>query len=389
MARFTLPRDVYFGADALRELSCLRGHKRAFVVLGAASMKQNGFFERLKGILEHAQLEVRLFEGVAPDPSVETVRKGAEQMRSFEPDVIVAMGGGAVLDAAKAMRLFYECPKLTFEDAREPLCLPRLRGKSIFVAIPSTSGSAAEVTAFSMITDYEEKTKYPIADYALVPDIAVLDPSLTSSMTPALIAFSGMEALTHAIEAYVSASHNDFTDPLALQAIGILTAYLEDFYCGSTDAGSRIHTAQCLAGMAVSNAFAGVTHALSRQAGVRYELPYGCCNAILLPYVMQYNRRVCMKRFADAARYLGLPGRSDMQLTNVFITVVQRLANALGVAPTLRDAGVPEPVFRDTLDDICAGAAQDPCMATNPRRASTEDLRSILSCAYEGRAVAF
>ncbi len=218
MARFTLPRDLYHGKGCLDALKTLTG-KRAFVVVGGGSMKRFGFLDKVEDYLKEAGMEVHLFEGVEPDPSVETVMKGAEAMRSFQPDWIVSIGGGSPIDAAKAMWAFYEYPDTTFEDLCIPFNFPTLRTKAKFCAIPSTSGTATEVTAFSVITDYAKGIKYPLADFNITPDVAIVDPDLAETMPEKLTAHTGMDAMTHAIEAYVSTLNCDYTDPLALHAI--------------------------------------------------------------------------------------------------------------------------------------------------------------------------
>ena len=245
MARFTLPRDLYFGPGAMNELTVLgKTCKRAMVVTGGSSMQKSGALDRLNAILEKAGLEVAHFEGVEPDPSVETVMKGAKAMEAFGPDVIVAIGGGSPIDAAKAMWVFYEYPELTFDDIKTPFTMPVLRKKAIFVAVPSTSGTATEVTAFSVITDYSSKVKYPLADYEITPDIAVVDSDLAETMPPKLTAHTGLDALTHAIEAYVAALHSDFSDPLALKAIQMIDDDLVASYNGDMAARGRMHVFQ-------------------------------------------------------------------------------------------------------------------------------------------------
>ena len=215
MMRFTLPRDIYYGKGSLEQLKTLKG-ERAVLVLGGGSMKKFGFVDKALEYLKEAGIEVKLIEGIEPDPSVETVFKGAEVMRDFKPDWIIAMGGGSPIDAAKAMWIFYEYPEFTFEQAVIPFGLPELRQKAKFLAIPSTSGTATEVTAFSVITDYKTEIKYPLADFNITPDVAIVDSELAETMPPKLTAHTGMDALTHAIEAYVATLHSPFTDPLAL-----------------------------------------------------------------------------------------------------------------------------------------------------------------------------
>ena len=229
MSRFCLPRDIYHGKGCLEELKNLKG-KKAMLVVGGGSMRRQGFLDKAVNYLKEAGMEVELFEGVEPDPSVETVMRGAEAMRAFGPDWIVAMGGGSPIDAAKAMWAFYEYPETSFEDLCTPFNFPELRTKAKFAAIPSTSGTATEVTAFSVITDYKTGVKYPLADFNITPDVAIVDPDLVSGLPVKQVAYTGMDALTHAIEAYVSTLHGPFTDPLALQAIEMVLDYLPASY---------------------------------------------------------------------------------------------------------------------------------------------------------------
>ena len=385
MARFTLPRDLYFGPGAMNELAVLgKTCKRAMVVTGGSSMKKSGALDRLDAILKKAGLKVKHFEGVEPDPSVETVMKGVKAMEAFEPDVIVAIGGGSPIDAAKAMWVFYEYPELTFDDIKTPFTMPVLRKKAIFVAVPSTSGTATEVTAFSVITDYTSKVKYPLADYEITPDIAVVDSDLAETMPPKLTAHTGLDALTHAIEAYVAALHSDFSDPLALKAIQMIDDDLVASYNGDMAARGRMHVAQCLAGMAFTNALLGITHSIAHKIGAQFNLPHGLCNAILQPYVIQFNRKACEARYADIARALGLPGATDRQLVNVLVDKICAINDSLDIPATLEEAGVSEEVFTKNLEFISKNAKLDPCTGANPRKTSAADIKKILKAAYNG-----
>ena len=389
MARFTLPRDLYFGKGAMEELRNLKGYKKAMIVTGGTSMQKFGFLDKLQNILQETGLEVSLFEGVEPDPSVETVMAGAKAMQEFEPDVIVSIGGGSPIDAAKAMWVFYEYPELTFEDIKTPFSMPKLRKKAIFVAIPSTSGTATEVTAFSVITDYSTRIKYPLADFEITPDIAVLDADLPQTMPKSLIADTGMDALTHAMEAYVACNRSSFSDPLALEAISMVFENIVDSYHGDDEARGNMHIAQCLAGMAFSNALLGIVHSLAHKIGAKYEIPHGRCNAILLPYVIKYNSKTCMDRYAQIARRIGLPGNTDKQLVDALIAAVDELNVKLGIAPTLQQHNVAEAFFQDTLAEVCATAVQDPCTGSNPRTTTEEEMKKILECGYYGSTINF
>lgn len=384
MARFTLPRDIYFGQGALEELKNLKGYKKAMIVTGGSSMQKFGFLDKTQKHLEEAGLEVELFTGVEPDPSVETVMKGAEAMRKFEPDVIVSIGGGSPIDAAKAMWVFYEYPEKTFDDIKDPFSLPKLRTKAIFVAIPSTSGTATEVTAFSVITDYSEKVKYPLADFEITPDIAILDSDIPQTMPKVLVAHTGMDALTHALEAYVATARSNISDSMAKEAIEMIYDNLVDSYNGCPDARGEMHVAQCLAGMSFSNALLGITHSLAHKIGAQYDISHGCCNAMLLPYVIKFNSKVCLDRYANIARMLGLSGNTDKQLVDSLIDSINYLNAVLDIPETLEEAGVEEKLFLDTLDFVAENAVLDPCTASNPRETSAEDLKEVLKAAYYG-----
>ncbi len=389
MARFTLPRDIYFGAGAIQELKNLKGHKKAFIVTGGQSMRRTGFLDKLEQVLQEAGLETKIYEGVEPDPSIERVFDGAKEMQAFEPDVIVSIGGGSPMDAAKAMWVFYEYPEKTFDDIKTPFTMPKLRTKAIFVAIPSTSGTASEVTAFSVITDYSTNIKYPLADFEITPDIAVLDTDIPLAMPKTLTAHTGVDALTHSIEAYVATARSDFSDALALKAISDIFDSLHDSYHGDTDARGKMHIAQCMAGMAFSNALLGIAHSLAHKTGAMFHLPHGCCNAILLPYVIQFNARTCMDRYAQIARYLGLSGNTDKQLTMSLVEAVRALNAKLEIQPTYRENGVSEEDFKANCQSIAENAVKDPCTGSNPRPINAEEMLRVLTCAYYGQDVTF
>lgn len=373
----------------MSELKNLKGYHKAFIVTGGHSMRRTGFLQKLDGILKEAGLETRLYEGIKPDPSIESVYDGAKAMREFQPDVIVAIGGGSPMDAAKAMWVFYEYPDKTFEDIKNPFTMPKLRKKAIFVGIPSTSGTASEVTAFSVITDYSTDIKYPLADFEITPDIAVLDTDIPLTMPKTLTAYTGMDALTHATEAYVASARSEFSDALALKAISDIFDNLLDSYNGDKDARGKMHIAQCMAGMAFSNAMLGIAHSIAHKTGAVFHIPHGCCNAILLPFVIQYNSRVCMERYAQIAKSLNLPGSTDKQLTDSLVEAVRSMNRKLGVQPTYRENGVSEEDFKAHVQTIAENAVKDPCTSTNPRKTDAENMRKVISCAYYGEDVAF
>lgn len=391
MARFTLPRDLYYGKGSLEILKTIKG-KRAIIVVGGGSMKRFGFLDKTIGYLKEAGLEVQLFENVEPDPSVETVMRGAAAMREFQPDWIVSIGGGSPIDAAKAMWAFYEYPDTTFEQLITPFSFPELRQKAKFIAIPSTSGTATEVTAFSVITDYKKGVKYPLADYNITPDIAIVDPDLAMTMPKTLTAHTGMDALTHAIEAYVSTLNSPFTDPLALKAIKMVFEYLPASYEGDTNAREQMHYAQCLAGMAFTNALLGIVHSMAHKTGAAFStghVPHGCANAIYLPYVIQFNAKNAEARYADIARYVGLEGDTDAELVEKLCAKIDEYNAKLDIPKTLRAFGVEESEFNAKLPQISKLAVGDACTGSNPRPITPEQMEKLFRCIYDGTRVDF
>ena len=396
MARFTLPRDLYHGAGSLEELKNVKG-KKAVVVVGGGSMKRFGFLQRVEEYLKEAGMEVALFEGVEPDPSVETVMKGAKLMQEFGPDWIVAIGGGSPIDAAKAMWAFYEYPDTKFEDLITPFSFPTLRTKAKFCAIPSTSGTATEVTAFSVITDYEKGIKYPLADFNITPDVAIVDPDLAETMPQKLTANTGMDAMTHAIEAYVSTLHCDYTDPLALHAIKMIHAYLVDSYNGDKEARARMHNAQCLAGMAFSNALLGIVHSMAHKTGAAFSgghIVHGAANAMYLPKVIKFNSKEpeAMARYADIARFIGLAGDSDEALTDALIAEIKEMNKKLNIAPCIKlyEGGIiDEKEFNEKLATVAELAVGDACTGSNPRAIDPEQMAKLLTCCFYDTEVDF
>ena len=386
MARFTLPRDLYHGEGSLEVLKTIKG-KKAMIVVGGGSMKRFGFLDKVEAYLKEANIEVELFEGVEPDPSVETVMKGAEAMLKFNPDWIVSIGGGSPIDAAKAMWLFYEYPDFTFEEAVIPFNMPELRKKARFIAIPSTSGTATEVTAFSVITDYKAKIKYPLADFNITPDIAIIDPDLAQTMPKELVAHTGMDALTHAIEAYTASLRSNFSDPLAIKAIEMTVENLVKSYEGDKISRNLMHEAQCLAGMAFSNALLGIVHSMAHKTGAVFNIPHGCANAIYLPYVIQYNKANALDRYADIARALKLEGNNDEELTESLVNLINELNTKLNIPHSLKEYGVEEDYFKQNLDFISENAVKDACTGSNPREIDKDNMAKVFECAYYGLKV--
>lgn len=389
MARFTLPRDLYHGKDALLALKNLKG-KRAFVVVGGGSMKKFGFLDKTVAYLKEAGMEVELFEGVEPDPSVETVMKGAGAMRKFNPDWIVSIGGGSPIDAAKAMWAFYEYPETTFESLCIPFNFPTLRTKAKFCAIPSTSGTATEVTAFSVITDYSKGIKYPLADFNITPDVAIVDPALAETMPPKLTAHTGMDAMTHAVEAYVSTLHCDYTDPLALHAIKMISENLLDSFKGNAEARAKMHNAQCLAGMAFTNALLGIVHSMAHKTGAAFSgghIVHGAANAMYLPKVIEYNAKenAAAERYAQIARFIGLPAANAAEGTLSLIKHVRTMNTALNIPLCIKDYEggiINEKEFIEKLPEVAANAVGDACTGSNPRKITPRQMEQLLKACY-------
>ena len=405
MARFTLPRDVYHGKGSLAELRNLKGSK-AIICVGGGSMKRFGFLDRAKQYLEEAGMEVCLFEGIESDPSVETVMKGAQVMLDFGPDWIVAIGGGSPIDAAKAMWIKYEYPECTFEDMCKVFGIPELRRKAHFCAVSSTSGTATEVTAFSIITDYEKGTKYPIADFEITPDVAIVDPELAETMPKKLVAHTGMDAITHAIEAYVSTANCDYTDALAIHAIEMIQQDLVPSYNEDMAARDRMHNAQCLAGMAFSNALLGIVHSMAHKTGAVFadhgaHIIHGAANAMYLPKVIAFNAKdeTARKRYGVIADYMHLGGETDEEKVALLIKALRDMNDALNIPHCIKNYGadsypteqgfVPEEVFLERLPGIAERAIGDACTGSNPRQPSQEEMEKLLKCCYYDTEVDF
>ena len=403
MARFTLPRDLYHGKGSLEELKSLTG-KRAIVVVGGGSMKRNGFLDKAVDYLKAAGMEVQLFENVEPDPSVDTVMRGAKAMAEFKPDWIVAMGGGSPIDAAKAMWVFYEYPDTSFEDLITPFSFPTLRTKAKFCAIPSTSGTATEVTAFSVITDYEKGIKYPLADFNITPDVAIVDPALAETMPQKLTAHTGMDAMTHAIEAYVSTLHCDYTDPLALHAIKLIHNNLKKSYDGDMIARDTMHNAQCLAGMAFSNALLGIVHSMAHKTGAAFSgghIIHGCANAMYLPKVIKYNSKneEAAERYAEIARFIDLKGETTEELVDALIAELRSMNDQLNIPQAIKNYGpggvkadesiIDEKEFMDKLSETAKNAIADACTGSNPRIPTQEEMEKLLVAVYYDKDIDF
>lgn len=405
MTRFTLPRDLYHGKGSLEALKTLEG-KKAIICVGGGSMKRNGFLQKAEDYLKEAGMEVKLFEGIESDPSVDTVMKGAKVMEEYGPDWIVAIGGGSPIDAAKAMWVKYEYPDITFEEMCKVFGMPKLRKKAHFCAVSSTSGTATEVTAFSVITDYEKGIKYPLADFEITPDVAIVDPELAETMPVKLVAHTGMDAMTHAIEAYVSTANCDYTDPLALHAIKMIHETLIKSYNGDMAARDSMHNAQCLAGMAFSNALLGIVHSMAHKTGAAFadygaHIIHGAANAMYLPKVIAFNAKdeTAKVRYGEIADFMGLGGETLDEKVDLLIAYLRKMNDELNIPHCIKNYGpdsypceqgfVPEDVFLERLPEIAANAILDACTGSNPRQPSQEEMEKLLKCCYYDTEVDF
>jgi len=405
MNRFTLPRDLYHGENALEALKTFTG-KRAVICVGGGSMKRFGFLDKAIAYLQEAGMEVKVIDGIEPDPSVETVMNGAAVMQEFQPDWIVAIGGGSPIDAAKAMWIKYEYPETTFEDMCKVFGLPKLRTKAKFCAVSSTSGTATEVTAFSIITDYAKGIKYPIADFEITPDVAIVDPALAQTMPKKLVAHTGMDAMTHAIEAYVSTAHCDYTDPLAMHAIKMIQRDLVNSYNGDTQARNEMHNAQCLAGMAFSNALLGIVHSMAHKTGAAFadfgaHIIHGAANAMYLPKVIAFNAKnpEAKQRYGAIADAMNLGGNNNDEKVAKLIAALRKMNDELNIPHCIKNYGadsypceqgfVPENVFLERLPEIAKNAIGDACTGSNPRIPTQAEMEQLLKCCYYDNEVDF
>jgi alcohol dehydrogenase class IV len=383
---FRIPRDVVFGAGTLDYLKQVKG-KKAFISLGKGSMKNSGVLDKAIGYLKEAGVDTIAFEGVEGDPSIDTVYRGAEKMREFAPDLIIGLGGCSCIDAAKAMWVFYEYPDKKFEDIKDPFTIPELRKKAKFIAIPSTSGTGTEVTCVAVITDSRTGIKHPLASYEITPDIAILDPEICVTMPLHVTADTGMDALSHAFEAYVSTMATEYTDTMALESIGMIFEWLPRACADGQDleARTKMHIAQNFAGMAFSNAILGIIHSLSHKISTLVPTTHGRANAILTNPVVAYNSVAAGARYAEIARRLGLPGTTDPDLVRALMDAVGKLMATVGIPPTFKELGMPEDKFLAVVKTSAEAAMSDPCTGMNPRQPTVEELVNVYQAAYYGK----
>lgn len=375
---FRVPKDIVFGNGSLEYLSTLEG-KRATLVTGGSSMKRFGFLDKAKEELEKVGMKVSIIDGVEPNPSLETVIRGGKEMEEFQPDWIIAIGGGSALDAAKIMWVYYEYPDTKFQDLVE-FKFPKLRTKAKLIAIPSTSGTASEITAFSVITDTKNHIKYPLVSNEINPDIAILDGIIPSKMPPHITANTGMDVMTHAVEAYVSTNATSYTDPLAMEAIKLTLENLKIAYNNGDDLKARenMHNASTLAGMAFTNSSLGIVHSLAHKIGGEFGVSHGLANAILLPYVIDYNMKHTDK-YDDIKKQFNIDDlRKEIKELNKKVGIENSFKE-------VKEVEISEEKFNEVLDRMSENALKDPCTATNPRKPSVEDLKEIYINAFYGK----
>lgn len=410
MQWFKVPEKIYFEAGAIQYLEKMPEIERAFIVTDE-SMVKLGYVDKILYHLRKRQQYVHseIFSEVESDPSFDTIKRGVKAMESFQPDVVIALGGGSPIDAAKGMWLFYEYPdadaegmKLKFMDIRKRTYkFPKLGKKCKMVAIPTTSGTGSEVTSFAVITDKEKNKKYPLADYELTPDVAIVDPDLVMSLPKSITADTGMDVLTHAIEAYVSNMASDYTDGLAEKAAELVVKYLKTAYDEGTNknARERMHNASTIAGMAFTNAFLGINHSLAHKMGAEFHLPHGRINAILLPYVIRYNSSkptkfvsfpkyeyfIADEKYYQLAKKLGLKADSKEEGINSLIEKIKEMNSHMNIPKSFKEAGIEEEEFLAKVDMLADRAFEDQCTTANPRLPLVSELKQILLDSYYGK----
>lgn len=407
------PEKVYFKKGcmpvALDELGTIMGKKRCFIVTDSFLYK-NGYTKKIEEKLDQMGIVHTCFSDVEPDPSLASARAGAAAMRAFEPDCIIALGGGSAMDAAKIMWVLYENPDADFDDMamdfmdirKRIYTFPKMGKKAYFVAIPTSSGTGSEVTPFAIITDKETGIKWPLADYELMPNMAIVDTDNMMSAPKGLTCASGIDVMTHAIEAYVSVMASDYTDSLALKAIKLVFDYLPRAYKDGNDVEARDHmaNASCMAGMAFANAFLGINHSLAHKLGAFHHIPHGIANALVLLDVMRYNSAEVptkmgtfpqyqyphtLARYAEIGRFVGLSGKDDQEVFEKLLAKLDELMRAIEIKPTVKDYNVDEKYFLETLDDMVEQAFNDQCTGANPRYPLMSELKELYLKAYYGK----
>ena len=410
MQWFKVPDKIYFEHNSIQYLEKMPNITRAFIVTDPG-MVSLGYVDKILYYLrkrtEHVHCEI--FSDVEPDPSIETVKRGAQMMDEFKPDVIIALGGGSAMDAAKGMWLFYEHPDVDFNSLRlrfldirkRAFKFPKMGNKAQLVAIPTTSGTGSEVTSFAVISDKKNNMKYPLADYELTPNIAIIDPQFVMSLPKSATADTGLDVLTHALEAYVSVMASDYTDGLAMKAIQLVFKYLPRAYKnGAEDAEARekMHNASCMAGMAFTNAFLGLNHSIAHKIGGEYHVPHGRANAVLLPHVIKYNastpskfvsfpkykKFIADEKYAEIAAFLGLPAKTTEEGVQSLINAVIDLMKEVNEPLSFSECGIDEETYMRNVPDIANKAFEDQCTSANPKLPLVKEIEQIMIDAYKG-----
>ena len=412
MQWFKVPEKIYFEFESTQYLSKMPDISKAFIVTDPA-MVRFGYVDKVLYYLRKRKdyVHCEIFSDVEPDPDIETIYRGVDAMNHFQPDVIIALGGGSAIDAAKGMWMFYENPDLNFQeltlkfmDIRKRIVkFPSLGKKAKLVAIPTTSGTGSEVTSFAVISDHATQSKYPLADYELTPDVAIIDPGFVMSVPPAITADTGLDVLTHAIEAYVSTFASDYTDALALHAIKLVFEYLPIAYANGADeqAREKMHNASTIAGMAFSNAFLGINHSLAHKLGGAFHIPHGRANAILLPHVIAYNSEKPTKfvsfpkygtfiadhRYADIARAIDPDcdvgvRNDDGEMVKRLIQSIRTLMRSMNMPLSIKECGIDEKTYWSAVPSVAERAFEDQCTGTNPRMPLISELETILRAIY-------
>ena len=409
MQWFKIPEKIYFEAGSIDYIEKMPDINRAFIVTDE-SMVKLGYVDKIMYQLRQRRniVQTEVFYEVETDPSFDTIKKGVRMMNSFNPDVIIALGGGSAIDAAKGMWLFYENPdadinglKLKFMDIRKRTYkYPSLGKKTKLVAIPTTSGTGSEVTSFAVITDKTQNIKYPLADYELTPSVAIIDPDFVMSLPKVQTADTGMDVLTHAIEAYVSNMASDYTDGLAEKAVELVFEYLKEAYNHPDNklAREKMHNASTIAGMAFTNAFLGINHSIAHKIGAEFHISHGRTNAVLLPYVIRYNATMPTKfvsfpkyeyyvadqRYAILAKRIGIKEESTSEAINKLVEKIVELNNTLGIPKSFKECGISEEEFLNKVDNLADKAFEDQCTNANPRLPLVSELKQIMLDAYYG-----
>ena len=414
MLWFRTPEKVYFKKGsmpvALDELGTVMHKKKAFIVTDSFLYK-NGYVKPIEDKLDEMGIQHTCFFEVAPDPTLQCARKGVDQMRQFEPDTIIALGGGSAMDAGKIMWIMYEHPEANFEDMamdfmdirKRVFTFPKMGEKAYFIAIPTSSGTGSEVTPFAIITDADTGVKWPIADYALLPNMAIVDVDNMMTQPKGLTSASGIDVMTHAIEAYVSIMATDYTDGLAMKAVKLVFENLPSAYeNGANDPKAReeMANASCMAGMAFANAFLGVNHSMAHKLGAFHHLPHGVANAVILTEVMRYNAAEvptkmgtfsqyqyphALARYAELGRFAGCTGKDDKEVFENFIAKLEELKEKIGIKKTIKDYGIDEKYFLDTLDEMSEQAFNDQCTGANPRYPLIQEIKDLYLKCYYGK----